>query len=125
MRTYLPWDAYLVVWLIFTALAVWLHHVGDRWLGEKDSNKLVLDELVGFFLAVAIMPWTWQTVALAYALERAIDIAKIPPANVIEDKVPGGLGVVGDDVVAGVYTMLLLLAAEHYAPIAGWLGIIG
>lgn len=123
MKTYLPLWAYLTVLLTFTLFAICLHHLGDQWLGEKDSRKLVLDELVGFFVAVSIMPWTWQMVTAAFLLERGIDIAKIPPANVIEKRVPGGLGVVGDDVVAGLYTLLLLLAAEHFEPTAVWLGM--
>lgn len=123
MRTYLPLWGYVGVWVVFSAASVWVHHVGDQMLGEKDSRKLVLDELVGFWAAVVVMPWTWQTVTAAFFLERIIDIAKVPPANIIEKKVSGGLGVVGDDVVAGVYTMLILLAAEHFGPTAGWLGI--
>ncbi len=122
MRTYLPCWAYLTVSVAFTVFAVWLHDVGDRLLGEKDSRKLVLDELAGFWFAVVVVPLTWQMLTLAFFLERVIDIVKVPPANIIEEKVPGGMGVVGDDVVAGLYTLVILLAIETWVPPHLWGG---
>ena len=125
MRVHLAWSIgmYLGVVIAFSLLSVWIHDAGDRLLGEKDSRKLVWDELAGFFIAVAIMPWTWQMVTVAFFLERVIDIVKVPPANIIEDNVAGGLGVVGDDIVAGVYTLLLLLVLEHFQPLRSVLGL--
>ncbi len=120
-RLPLPW--YLAGVVVLTAVAVWVHHLGDRILGEKDSRKLVLDELVGFAVAMTAVPATWQLIVLGFFLERGIDIVKVPPANLIEQKVPGGWGVVGDDVVAGLYTLALLQAGCHLAP--GWLGLAG
>ena len=99
---------YGAVTLAFAAVSIWLHQVGDRILGEKDSRKLVWDELVGFMLAVAFLPFSYKLAVLALVLERSIDIVKVPPANWIEKRWPGGWGVVGDDVVAGVYTCAIL-----------------
>lgn len=125
MRVHFAWSVgvYLGVVIAFSLLSVWIHDAGDRALGEKDSRRLVWDELAGFFIAVAIMPWTWQMVMVAFFLERAIDIVKVPPANIIENNIAGGLGVVGDDIVAGVYTLLLLWALEHFQPLQGVLGL--
>ena len=122
MRTHLSFWVYLLVTVAFTALAVWVHDVGDHILGKKDSRKLVLDELAGFFVAVMIMPWTWQMVTLAFLIERSIDIAKVPPADWIEKNLMGGVSVVGDDIVAGIYTMLILLAIGHFLPT--WVGVV-
>jgi len=124
MRTHLPTWGYAVVCVAFAAAAVWVHDRGDRLLGQKDSRKLVLDELAGFFPAVILIPWTWSWVALAFVLERALDIVKIPPANLIEKRWPGGWGVVGDDLIAGLYTLLILLALEQIKPLADLLGRI-
>ncbi|MFQ5461069.1 MAG: phosphatidylglycerophosphatase A [Phycisphaerae bacterium] len=118
-----PVSVYLVGLAIFTAGSIWIHDVGDRILGEKDSRKLVWDELAGFFLAVLLVPFTWQLALLALLLERTLDISKVPPANWVENRVPGGWGVVGDDLIAGLYTCLLLHAACHYFP--GVLGLTG
>ena len=112
---------YVVVSLVFIGLSIWIHHLGDALLGEKDSRKLVWDELAGFLVAVAFMPFTWQLALLAFLLERAIDIVKVPPANWIEKHWPGGWGVVGDDHVAGLYTLIILHAAIHFFP--GFVGV--
>jgi phosphatidylglycerophosphatase A len=112
MGRYLPLGWYLAVTIAFTGFSIWLHDVGDRILGEKDSRKLVLDELAGFFFAMIAIPMdsprTIWLLVIGFFLERGIDIAKVPPANVIENRLPGGWGVVGDDVVAGLYTMGIL-----------------
>jgi phosphatidylglycerophosphatase A len=120
-RLPVPW--YVVLTIVLTGVSIGVHHVGDRLLGEKDSRKLVLDELVGFLVAMTAVPATWQCVVLGFALERAIDIAKVPPANLVERKVPGGWGVVGDDVIAGLYTLVLLHLGCYLAP--AWMGLTG
>jgi phosphatidylglycerophosphatase A len=109
-------SVYVAVVIAFTLASVWLHQVGDRILGEKDSRHLVWDELVGFMIAVAFIPFTWQVAVVAFFLERAIDIVKVPPARQIERKWPGGWGVVGDDVVAGLITWGILQILCRAAP---------
>ncbi|MHC4696007.1 MAG: phosphatidylglycerophosphatase A family protein [Planctomycetota bacterium] len=117
------WPIYLIVTVCFTGASIWLHEVGDRLMGTKDSGQLVWDELVGFMIAVAFVPLTWQLTVLAFFLERVIDIVKVPPANYVERRWPGGWGVVGDDVVAGLYTCALLHLIIWYKPLAVWVGL--
>jgi len=111
-----PTSLYIVATTIFTLVSVWLHQRGDTVLGEKDSRKLVWDEVAGFLIAVTAVPWTWRIAIFAFMLERAIDIMKIPPARRIENRWPGGWGVVGDDVIAGAYTCLILHLLVRLAP---------
>ena len=107
----------LAVTILFAAAAVGLHEKGDRILQTKDSRQLVWDELAGFLIAVVMLSeFTWPLAALAFVLERALDITKAPPAHWIEKHWPGGWGVVGDDVVAGLYTGAALLLLVHFAP---------
>lgn len=115
------WELFLAGTIAFAGVAVWLHHLGDRILGEKDSRTLVWDELAGFFVAVAFVPFTWKIAVIAFLLERCLDISKFPPAKWIEDHWPGGFGVVGDDLVAGAYTCAILHALMRFMP--GWVGI--
>jgi len=106
---------YAVLVVAFSLASVWLHARGDALLGEKDSRKLVWDELAGFLVAVAFLPgFTWQLALSAVVVERLFDIAKIPPANWVEQRWPGGWGVVGDDLVAGAYTCALLHLGVYY-----------
>jgi phosphatidylglycerophosphatase A len=107
--------------LLFTAVAMAIHHVGDRILGESDSRKLVWDELAGYFVAVAFLPFTWQLCVAAVILERILDILKAPPAGWIDRKWHNGVAVVADDLIAGAYTYFLLLLAIRLAPT--WLGL--
>ena len=116
-----PWWLYVAAVIVFSAASVWIHQVGDRILGEKDSRKLVWDELAGFLVAVILVPFTWQLAAVAFVLERVIDIVKIPPAGWIERRVPGGWGVVGDDLIAGVYTCVILHFVCRFVP--AWAGL--
>ena len=118
-----PDIVYILVTLAFTAASIRLHDVGDRILGEKDSRKLIWDELAGFMVAVAFLPFTWKIAVGAFLLERAIDIAKVPPANWIEKHIPGGWGVVGDASVAGLYTCAIVhLVVKYFPAIVGIYG---
>lgn len=110
----------IVLALGVTAAAVWIHHLGDRILGEKDSRKLVWDEVAGYLIAVALLPFSWPILIASILCERIIDILKVPPARGIERTWPGGWGVVGDDVTAGLYTLAVIQAALMVWP--GWLG---
>jgi phosphatidylglycerophosphatase A len=121
MQALLPVWAYVAVTIAFALFSVWLHDVGDRLLGEKDSRKLVLDELAGFFVAMIGVPPTWPLVLGGFLLERVLDIVKVPPANWIERYWPGGWGVVGDDLVAGLYALIFLQAAIRWLP--AWVGL--
>lgn len=116
----LPWPVYAAVVAGFTLFSVWVAGHTDRILNEKDSSKNVIDEIPGFLVALIALPATWQIVTAAFFLERAIDIAKIWPANWIERRLPRGWGVVFDDVIAGLYTLGLLHLGVRILP--GWLG---
>jgi phosphatidylglycerophosphatase A len=114
-------DLWLVVFAaVFAALSIALHHYGDRVLGEKDSGKLVWDELAGFWVAILFVPFSWPLAIAAFFLERFLDIIKFPPARWVEKHVPGGWGVVGDDLIAGAYTCLALHTLGWLAP--EWVG---
>lgn len=115
-RMGLSLPGYVLITILFTGLAVWVHGVGDKLLGEKDSRKLVLDELAGYWVAMIAVPATWPYIVLGFFIERALDILKIWPANWIERRLPGGWGVVGDDIVAGLYTLGILHLVRFVAP---------
>lgn len=118
----IPLAIYLPIVLTFTLLAVVVHQRGDAILGEKDSRRLVWDELAGFMIAVMALPFTSELAIIAVVTERAFDILKVPPAKWIEDHGPGGWGVVGDDVIAGLYTCFILHVLANLAPTLVGLG---
>jgi phosphatidylglycerophosphatase A len=116
-RLHVPTWAYALGTLALTMVAIWVHEVGDRILGVKDSRTLVIDELAGFAIAMMGVPFTWKLALIGFVLERGLDILKLWPANRIERRWPGGWGVVGDDVVAGIYTCVALHVLMR---VTGW-----
>lgn len=108
--------AYTVITVALIAAAVFVHDRGDRILGQKDSPILVWDEIAGFLVGVAFLPFTWPLALVALLVERCVDIAKVQPARWVEKHVAGGWGVVGDDVIAGLYTRVLMELALFVFP---------
>ena len=104
----LPHPFYVYALFVFFWLACYVSHKAEIILQEKDSSKIVIDEAVGYLTAMVYLPNHWLIILLAFVLFRFFDILKIYPANLIEKKVPGGLGVVLDDVMAGVYANICL-----------------
>mgnify|MGYP003956912865 FL=1 len=80
---------------------------GDA-LGEHDHGGIVWDEFVGFWITMIAAPSGWIWIALGFILFRIFDIWKPWPINWADQKVAGGLGVMLDDVIAGVYAALFL-----------------
>lgn len=86
----------------------------EHQFGVHDSRNVVIDEVVGFLVAMIWLPLTWQTLVAAFVMFRIFDIWKPFPINLIDQKVKGGVGVVLDDVVAGIATNLILHAVHAY-----------
>ena len=82
-------------------------------LGVTDHGSIVWDEIVPFWLVLFFCPvgWPWQ--ALAFLLFRLFDITKPQPARYFDEKVKNGFGVMADDLVAGVYTVLALMLMQQ------------
>ncbi len=72
-------------------------------LGEKDPSAVVIDEILAMYMALATLPLNWKVLLSGFLLFRAYDVLKPPPARRLE-RLPGGWGIVADDVVAGAYT---------------------
>lgn len=104
----LPPPAYLAVLLGCTGGACWIAGRAEAILGEKDSPKIVIDEIVGYLWTMALLSPTPAHLAVGFLLFRLLDITKPFPAGLIQRRVPGGCGVVLDDVAAGIYGNLLL-----------------
>lgn len=109
-------SGYVFATLAFTAFAVYISHEAEIILNEKDSRRIVIDEFPGYLVAMVFLPTNWKTISVAFLIERFFDIAKVFPANLVEKKIHGGLGVVLDDIVAGIYTNLILQAVLFYFP---------
>jgi phosphatidylglycerophosphatase A len=99
---------YLLTWAVITALAVWAAGVAGGHYRVADDRRIVIDELAGYLVTVALLPWNWLTALLGFAWFRLIDILKPPPVGWIDRHCKNGFGVVFDDVAAGLYAALAL-----------------
>jgi len=93
-----------------TVLGTWAAGYADCILGTKDSPSIVIDEIAGFLIAMFLIPFAWSSVAAGFILFRFFDILKPWPLKRLQD-VPGGPGVMLDDIGAGIYTNVMLQVA--------------
>lgn len=99
---------YIVAVAAFTVFSCWVSGRAEEIFQEKDSGRIVIDEVAGYLVAMTAVPFSWKAVALGFLLFRFFDITKIPPARFFDRQLKNGYGVVLDDVVAGVYSCLSL-----------------
>jgi phosphatidylglycerophosphatase A len=88
---------------VLVAVAIWSAGRTEAELGGHDHSCIVIDEVAGQIVAGLFIPPTWLAAGLAFVLFRVFDVVKPFPAGTIDGKVEGGIGVVGDDLVAGAY----------------------
>ncbi|MFN2493366.1 MAG: phosphatidylglycerophosphatase A [Pyrinomonadaceae bacterium] len=104
----------LVVLLVLTLAGTWAASRTEQLGAIKDPGKIVIDEVVGQFIALIPVPFVldtaWWTVILAFILFRFFDIVKPYPARRLE-LLESGLGIMADDVVAGVYSAIVVAVA--------------
>jgi phosphatidylglycerophosphatase A len=100
--------------VLMTPLAIWAAGATARHVGKDDPGLVVIDEVLGQWLtAAAIVHATWQNYVLAFALFRIFDITKPWPVRKLE-RLHGGLGIVADDLLAGVYGAVVMLTAGYF-----------
>lgn len=104
----LPVGAYLAVLVAGFALGVWACGVCDRRLDMHDQGALVWDEVIGVWITLLAAPRQWWWMLAGFALFRLFDIWKPWPVSWADRRVDGGLGVMLDDVLAGIYALLVL-----------------
>ncbi len=102
---------YVSAVLAMFALGVWLCGVTERDFGKQDMPEIVWDEIVGYLITMFAAPRSWEWVVAGFLLFRLFDIAKPFPIRQLERRVPGGLGIILDDVLAGIYALLVLQVA--------------
>jgi len=112
--------AWVIVWLwghlalvfaaaIVFALGCWAAGAATE---ENDPGYIVIDEVAAQFLTLAAAPLDWRAYAAGFVLFRLFDIWKPPPIRRLERAVPGGLGIMLDDIAAAIYALVLLVIGE-------------
>lgn len=83
--------------------------ITERELGQKDPRPVVIDEVAGQLIALAFLPLSWLNMLMAFLLFRLFDILKPFPINWLDKNLPGGFGIMTDDILAGLFA----LASSH------------
>jgi len=104
----LPIPYYLLSLIPLFLFSCWVSGQAETIFNEKDSGKIVIDEVVGYLITMTGASTSWSSVILGFFLFRFFDIVKVPPANIIDQRLKNGCGVVLDDVVAGMYACAML-----------------
>lgn len=100
--------AYLAAAAAITLAAVWIAGTAEKAFGTQDPPQVVIDEIAGQLIALALLPPEWPYLLAGFLLFRLFDIVKPWPAGKINRDMHGGAGIVLDDVVAGVYANIVL-----------------
>ncbi|MBN1866680.1 phosphatidylglycerophosphatase A [Candidatus Sumerlaeota bacterium] len=104
---FLGWFGYAVATAILIVLAVQVSTVAEGVFGRKDDGRVAIDEIVGYLVTMFLAPHTAFAAAAGFVLFRFFDVLKPWPSNNLQ-ALKGGLGIVIDDLVAGVYALVSL-----------------
>jgi phosphatidylglycerophosphatase A len=104
---------YGILCVILCGIGTWAADKAEAILGGKDSPSIVIDEIAGFLIAMFMVPSGWGYIAAGFFLFRVFDVVKPWPLFGLQE-VRGGLGIMLDDIGAGIYTNLVLQAAAFY-----------
>ena len=111
-------SCYFLGWPVLFAVGIWSGNEAERHFGKVDPGPVVLDEVVGMLITLALLPVNLFGVVVGFLLFRILDVFKPWPSGRFE-RLPGGLGVMADDGMAAVYGNLAMRALMALAP--GWL----
>jgi phosphatidylglycerophosphatase A len=100
-------------------LGIWSASVAERTLNMKDPGPVVIDEVLGMLITLALLPLSVTGVIVGFVLFRIFDVIKPFPAGRLE-ALHGGMGIMLDDAVAGLYAYVSLRVLVTLAP--AWLG---
>lgn len=100
---------YGILTVLVCVTGIWICQNAADQLGEHDFGGIVWDEIAGFLITMCLVPFTWTAVLVGFILFRFFDILKPWPIKWIDQKVSGGLGIMLDDVLAGIFAAILLL----------------
>ena len=104
------WIALLVLFL----LGIFICERVSRSLGVHDHGGIVWDEMLGYWLSAAFIPLQWHWLLAAFLLFRFFDIVKPWPIRQLDRKLGGGFGIMIDDVVAALFTLIVLAIVQNF-----------
>lgn len=108
----LPWPMRLLIVIALSALSIYVSGRAEKIYQKKDDQRIVIDEIIGFQITMLPVAITILHLCVGFVLFRIFDILKPFPINNLQ-RLPGGWGVVIDDVAAGIYVGVILFALNY------------
>lgn len=118
LLSYLSDINYLMLTMAIIILGIFAAQAYESDATEHDSKEIVIDEVAGFLITMALVPCTWKAILLGFALFRLLDIFKPWPISVLDRKVKGGVGVMVDDIAAGIVASVAIQLLLYYYPLS-------
>ncbi len=94
--------------LALVGLSTWIAHAAEQLIGQKDPKQVVVDEICGMSVTLFALPFTPVFIIGGFALFRVFDILKPFPIRWVDKRVPGGMGIMADDILAGIFANMML-----------------
>lgn len=117
LAAYLGTTGFIIATVLASVVGIYLCGYTAKAMGEHDHPAIVWDEIAGYMVAMIAVPVSWQTLLVAFVLFRIFDIIKPWPIRYLDKHIHGGLGIMIDDILAG----LASLAIIHLLLSVGWL----
>ena len=105
---------YILLVFILTIAGIYICGKSSRDLGVHDHSGIVWDEFCGLWITMIAVPTGWQWLVAGFVLFRFFDIVKPWPINLLDKHVPGGFGIMVDDIIAAVYSWLILQLLVYF-----------
>lgn len=114
----LPWQLYSLVVMLGICIGVYLCHQTAKDMGVHDHGSIVWDEFIGMWITLMALPTNdWQWVTAGFVIFRILDMWKPWPIRWFDRNVHGGMGIMIDDIVAGVISAGILYFIGHHWPL--------
>jgi len=104
-------NLFMVILLIYPSIK--LGDAAEKFYGTKDPQHVVIDEVLGYWIGILFLPFCFSYAVMAFFIFRVFDIIKPFPAGSLES-LKGGLGIIVDDMIAGLYTLVLMHTAVYF-----------
>jgi len=108
LQTTTTLNLYLLITFLISVLGVYLCGYTSRALKVHDHPGIVIDEIAGYLITMIAAPFSWQNILVGFVLFRIFDIFKPWPISWLDKNMRGGLGIMLDDILAGIISLLIL-----------------
>ena len=110
----LPLWLYCLITVVLFGAGIWICEQAARDLGVHDHPGIVWDEVVGYLVTMIGIPADWLWILIGFILFRVFDILKPWPIKLIDQRVSGGFGIMLDDLIAALFSLLIMRGLLHF-----------